>query len=123
MELSVVAQPAAQYDAWVEAQRRPAAQPTDPARLRGAQAFARTGCISCHAIRYGTADVGGKRGPDLTHLASRRTLAAGRLENTRDGLAAWLADPQALKPGNQMPRLDLDAADRRDLVEYLASLE
>ena len=123
MQLIVVAEPAVAYDAWLEAQRRPAVQPTEPARLRGAQVFARTGCIVCHTIRYGSAEVGGKAGPDLTHVASRRTLAAGRLENTRDALAGWIADPQGLKPGNLMPRLDLDADDLRDLVEHLAALE
>jgi cytochrome c oxidase subunit 2 len=125
MDLIVVAESAAQYGAWVDAQRRPAAQPSDPARLRGAQAFARVGCIACHAVRYGSgaAGVGGALGPDLTHLASRRTLAAGRLENNPDNLAGWLANPQALKPGNQMPRLDLSADDLRDLVDYLSRLE
>jgi cytochrome c oxidase subunit 2 len=76
--------------------------------------------VYCHAIR-GTpanADVG----PDLTHLASRRTLAAATVPNTRGHLAGWVVDPQNIKPGNEMPPSDLKAEELHALLAYLESL-
>src|SRR5205823_825647 len=70
MGFLVIADPPDQFAAWVAAQRRPATQSADPAVLQGAQVFAREGCITCHAIRYGAGATGGQVGPDLTHLAS-----------------------------------------------------
>jgi cytochrome c oxidase subunit 2 len=65
----------------------------------------------------------GRVGPDLTHLASRATLAAGTLPNTAGTLAAWIADAPALKPGTPMPRMDLDPGTLRSIVAYLQGLE
>ena len=79
------------------------------------------GCALCHAIR-GT-DAGGRTGPDLTHLASRRTLAAGTLPNTKQDLLAWIADPQSIKPGNKMPKVPLDRSELDALSEYLRTLQ
>ncbi|MDP8925097.1 MAG: c-type cytochrome, partial [Chloroflexota bacterium] len=86
-------------------------------------------CIQCHAVQYGAGGqaVGGqagqKRGPDLTHLASRRTLGAGTLENNRGNLSGWIANPQAIKPGNLMPVVPLDSESLLALVAYLESLK
>jgi cytochrome c oxidase subunit 2 len=77
-------------------------------------------CALCHTVR-GT-DASGRVGPDLTHLASRATLAAGTLPNTSDHLAHWITDPQATKPGNLMPPTPLAPADLQALVAYLESL-
>jgi cytochrome c oxidase subunit 2 len=60
--------------------------------------------------------------PDLTHLGSRSSVGAGTLPNTPEHLAAWIADPQAIKPGNQMPANPMSDADRAALVTYLRSL-
>jgi cytochrome c oxidase subunit 2 len=60
--------------------------------------------------------------PDLTHLASRKTLAAGVLDNTPDSLARWLRDPQSIKPGSHMPSLKLTDAEAADLVAYFGGL-
>ena len=68
-------------------------------------------------------DAVGEVGPDLTHLASRQTLAAGALDNNADNLAAWIADPQAIKPGNFMPTIEFDSDALQALVAYLTSLE
>ena len=62
-------------------------------------------------------------GPDLTHLMSRRTLAAGTLPNTPGNLAGWIADPQAIKPGAQMPALDLSGPELSAVVAYLETLQ
>jgi cytochrome c oxidase subunit 2 len=77
-------------------------------------------CASCHQIR-GTA-AQGLVGPDLTHLASRSTLAADEIPNDPSELAAWIRDPQAIKPGTRMPNLGLSPATVSALVSYLDGL-
>ena len=74
----------------------------------------------CHSIA-GTPS-GSRVGPDLTHLAGRRTLAAGTLPNTRANLAGWITDPQAFKPGAKMPATALSAPELRALLAYLETL-
>ena len=121
MALYVVAEPPETFAAWLDQQRQPAAEPTEPPAQRG-RALAAGLCIQCHTIRTGDAAVGGSFGPDLTHVGSRRTLAAATLPNTREHLAEWLADPQSSKPGNKMPNLQLDVESVQALVAYLESL-
>jgi cytochrome c oxidase subunit 2 len=119
----VVADPPDQFQAWVTAQQQPAMAPADPQLAQGAQAFASLGCIGCHALRYGgTAAAGGGLGPDLTHLASRGTIAGGSLPNDEPTLERWIAEPDALKQGTTMPATRSDAATLRALATYLASL-
>ena len=123
MRFQVLAEPGDQFTDWLQAQQQPAAPPSDPDSARGAQAFAREGCIGCHTIRYGTQSVGGRIGPDLTHVGSRRTIAAGTLDNTLGNMTGWISNPQAIKPGNDMPVLPLDADSLRSLATYLESLK
>jgi cytochrome c oxidase subunit 2 len=78
-------------------------------------------CSGCHTIR-GTAATG-RLGPDLTHVGSRRTLAAGTIANTPAELRRWLRDPQHVKPGNRMPALGLTATEIDFIAEYLESLK
>jgi cytochrome c oxidase subunit II len=123
MAFTVYAQAADQFQAWVTAQQQPAASPSDDVLAHGAQAFATLGCIGCHALRYGgTAATGGGLGPDLTHLASRRTIAAGVANNDTATLERWIANPQALKQGTTMPPTQTDPATLHALAAYLASL-
>lgn len=119
MRLLVVVQPQREFDAWLEAQRAPARPPADSAH---AQQLFVLHCSQCHVVR-GTTAFFGHVGPDLTHLMSRRTLAAGTLRNVKGNLAGWIADPQTHKPGNRMPRIVLPPADFHALVDYLASLQ
>jgi cytochrome c oxidase subunit 2 len=79
------------------------------------------GCSGCHTIR-GT-DARGDVGPDLTHLASRRTIAAGTVPNARGWLGGWILDPQHIKPGNKMPGLPLRGRQLQALLDYLEALE
>ncbi|MBV9121339.1 MAG: cytochrome c oxidase subunit II, partial [Chloroflexi bacterium] len=102
MALQVVAQPVPDFQTWLAQQQSPAVSPTDSTG-RGLQVFASAGCIGCHSIRYGAGAVGGAIGPDLTHLASRETIAAGELANNRGDLGGWIVNSQAIKPGNAMP--------------------
>ena len=66
---------------------------------------------------------GGTVGPDLTHVGSRRTIAAGTLPNTRGNLAAWVVDPQGIKPGVHMPLIKLEAGEIEPLASYLEGLK
>jgi cytochrome c oxidase subunit 2 len=82
--------------------------------------FVHGACASCHAVA-GT-DAAGQVGPDLTHVGGRATLAAGLLQNSASNLDRWLADPQEIKPGANMPEIPLSAADRAAVVAYLKGL-
>jgi cytochrome c oxidase subunit 2 len=122
MALDVVAQTPAAYRAWLATTAAPALAPglNASAARAGEQVFMTSQCGSCHTIA-GTA-AGGEIGPDLTHLASRRTLAALTIPDTPRELAAWIADPQAIKPGDRMPDLGLSRKQISELVAYLDSL-
>jgi cytochrome c oxidase subunit 2 len=121
MGLLVVASSSEEFNAWRDAQNRAAAPPDDPVRQHGQQVFQSRGCMLCHTIR-GT-DAGGKVGPDLTHLASRRAIAAGTAPLTSGHLAAWIADPQHIKPGTQMPPSALSGTELSALIAYLMGLK
>jgi cytochrome c oxidase subunit 2 len=108
------------FHAWLEAERRPASRPNDPAARHGRQVFLSAPCVVCHTIRGEGAF--GHKAPDLTHLASRQTIGAATLPNTPGYLAGWIADAQRSKPGNRMPPNVLPAEDLLDLVSYLGSL-
>jgi cytochrome c oxidase subunit II len=125
MRLVVVAHEPEEFEGWVAAQQEPA--PITPAGeestqvARGREVFMSSSCVYCHAVE-GTA-AAGELGPDLTHLASRESLAAGILPNDRGNLAAWIVDPQSIKPGNLMPGTDIEGEELQDLLAYLESLE
>lgn len=120
MAFLVVAEPMEAFQRWIRQQRQPAPEPdTDPER-RGQQVFLQSTCVMCHAIR-GT-PAGARLGPELTHMGSRLTLAAGTIPNTPGHLAGWLADPQSIKPGNRMPANPLTSEELNAVVTYLRSL-
>jgi cytochrome c oxidase subunit 2 len=120
MQMLIVAEDPADFDAWLAEQARPATSPSAPDAVRGRDVFVSASCTGCHAVR-GVSEAG-VRGPDLTHLASRSTIAAGSLPFDHDTLTAWVRDPEALKPGVLMPPAGLDAGDLADLVAYLEGL-
>lgn len=123
MGLTVIAESAERYEAWTVAQRRPAASAADAkaAQLpRGMQVFANA-CAGCHTVR-GT-PAAGLIGPDLTHLASRQSIAAGMLPNRRGQLAAWVADAPSFKPGTTMPPSTLPPDDLLALMDYMEALK
>ncbi len=103
---------------WVNAQKLPAKQ--DDSVSAGRKVFETTACINCHAVA-GTAATG-RFGPDLTHMMSRRTIAAGVAENTPENLGMWIQDPDMIKPGSLMPAMKLSDADLDALVRYLETL-
>jgi cytochrome c oxidase subunit 2 len=120
MALIVVAETPDAFEAWMARQRRPAPEPTDAPIRRGRDVFLSAGCDLCHAIR-GT-DAAATVAPDLTHVASRLTLAAGTLPNTKGHLAGWILDPPTIKPGTQMPGSTFAPEDFQALLAYLETL-
>jgi cytochrome c oxidase subunit II len=121
MAAFVVAEPPEQFKQWTDAQRDTVRAPSDSDAVRGLVVFQKSSCTACHTIR-GTSAVG-RIGPDLTHLVSRMTIAGGSLENTRGNLAGWIANPQSIKPGNDMPTTPLRGSELQALVAYLETLK
>jgi cytochrome c oxidase subunit 2 len=121
MAFAVVAEPPAQYESWAVRQRASAAAPPDSAALADQGTFLASGCVLCHAVRGTPAR--GEAGPDLTHVASRLTLAAGVLPNTRGHLFGWVGNPQAIKPGSLMPVVPLESRELHAIVRYLGTLQ
>jgi cytochrome c oxidase subunit 2 len=120
MAFEVVAEPMDGFLAWLRNQRQPAPEPQTELQRRGRELFVGGPCAMCHTVR-GT-PAGSRVGPDLTHVASRRMLAAGTLPMTRGHLAGWIADSQSIKPGNRMPPNPVRSDDLHALVAYMESL-
>ncbi len=120
MAFDVVAESDDEFEAWLAMMREPARDPPDAASRTGRDLFMQSRCPACHSVRGSAA--AGQSGPDLTHVATRTTLGAGTLPNTPEHLAAWIRDPQASKPGNQMPPNPLPADAMQALVAYLQTL-
>lgn len=120
MRFRVIVESQADFDAWVASQSADAA-PAQGALAEAGEGIATTICAACHTIR-GT-NAAGTIGPDLTHLASRTTLASGMFDNDTEHLRAWLADPPKEKPGSKMPNLNLTDDQLDQLVAYLQGLD
>jgi cytochrome c oxidase subunit 2 len=121
MAFWVIAEPADQFNAWMDRQLQPAIEPSDEQNKLGQDIFLKSACILCHAIR-GT-PAAAQAGPDLTHFGSRKTIAAGTLANTKGNLAGWIADPQNIKPGTHMATVPIQPAEMQPLADYLESLK
>lgn len=122
MAFTVRAMPQPEWESWLRQEAAPAADPaTDEAR-RGRDIFRTSGCGSCHAVRGHGAD--GRVAPDLTHFASRPTIGAGMLPNTRGSVMGWIAAVQQIKPGANMPNFNLlSGQELHDLAAYLEELQ
>jgi cytochrome c oxidase subunit 2 len=118
MLIRVTAESPETFATWAKHQAQDQAE--DPRFTAGREVFFTQTCVNCHTIR-GTG-AAGTVGPDLTHFATRKTLAAGVAPNTRENLAAWLRDPQQIKPGCNMPALRMTDKEIKALVDYLESL-
>ncbi len=123
MNLVVVAEPRAQFDAWLVHQREPAVTPSAAEVVRGQQVFASGPCAMCHTIRTPDATGYSTNAPDLTHLMSRQTIGAGAAPNTTGYLAGWIIDPHGIKPGVHMPTIQQNSADYQALLAYLGTLK
>src|SRR5665213_1234769 len=110
MLFRVVAQSPADFHAWWVHQL------LAPVSTNGRQAFVQN-CGRCHSMR-GTAATG-TLGPDLSHLMERQTIASGALPNNARAIAAWIANPPAIKPGTLMPAIKLSDGDRAGITNFL----
>jgi cytochrome c oxidase subunit II len=106
------------FTAWVSTQQKTAI--VEAGAIAGRRVFERNACMNCHAV--GGTPANGRFGPDLTHLMSRSTIAAGAAENTHDNLRLWIQDPGKIKPGSLMPAMQLSDADLNAVVSYMETL-
>ncbi|MBB6144520.1 cytochrome c oxidase subunit 2 [Silvibacterium bohemicum] len=120
MSFFTIAESKENFNRWMEAQRQSAADPKTEQTRHGQQVFLTHSCVLCHAIGGTTA--GSHVGPDLTHLATRSTIAAGTLPNTIGNLAGWILNAQSIKPGCRMPPNQLSGSDLQDLLAYMETL-
>lgn len=119
MLLRVIVQSPVDFEKWAAAQKLDSAY---DARIAAARAtFLSLSCVSCHTVSGTSAS--GTFGPDLSHLMSRAALGSGVIPNTDEKLRAWVKDPQAIKPGNLMPNMQLNSRELDEVVTYLLSLK
>src|SRR5205085_5624600 len=118
MLLRVYVQPRAEFDRWIQQQQQSAV--TNAVAAEGRQVFESTACVNCHTVAGTTAS--GRFGPDLTHLMSRDTIAAGVADNTPETLRTWIRNPDAIKPGSRMPAMGLSDRDVETVARYLETL-
>ena len=121
MRLAVVVHSPSDFERWFEAARLPAPAPETDSQKHGLAVFLGRTCSTCHSIQGTRA--GARLGPDLTHVGSRLTLAAGSMPNTMGHLGGWIIDPQSIKPGTRMPQQQLSGDDLQALLDYLESLK
>lgn len=119
MLIRAVVEPEDEFAKWIASEQAPAVNDASLSAQR--EVFESLSCVNCHTVR-GTA-AKGTFGPDLTHLMSRGTLASGMIPNTRDNLREWINDPQTIKPGCQMPDMQLSSEQLDAVVAYLSSLK
>ena len=119
MLLRVYVDTPAQFAAWEKDQQQPGVQ--DPAVAAGRRVFETQACMNCHTVR-GTAATG-RFGPDLTHLMSRSTIAAGAALNTKENLRQWIKAPDSFKPGSLMPAMQLNDQHLDEITAYLETLK
>jgi cytochrome c oxidase subunit 2 len=118
MLLRVYVQSKDEFDRWIAQQRQPAV--VNDAVSQGQRIFETTACINCHTVSGTVAS--GRFGPDLTHLMSRDTIAAGAAPNTPENLRLWIRNPDAIKPGSLMPAMELNDHELDALTAYLETL-
>lgn len=122
MQFYVVVQEKEEFNRWLAQQAQPAEAPTELLARRGQDSFLANGCSACHTVR-GT-EAKGVIGPDLTHMGSRLSIAAGTLPNELDHLRRWIALPEKVKPGARMPKFAMLPPDELEaLAVYLKGLK
>jgi cytochrome c oxidase subunit 2 len=119
MFLRVVVESPSEFAKWTASQKRRAVV---DARIEADRIqFLSLSCVNCHTVSGTSAS--GTFGPDLSHLMTRQTLGSGVIPNTEENLRAWVKDPQAIKPGNLMPNMQLNPRELDEIVTYLSSLK
>lgn len=121
MSFYMIAESGPQFQQWLYQQAQSSVSPRTPQTVHGQQVFLTHACVMCHTIR-GT-PAGSRVGPDLTHLASRATIAAGALPNSIGNLGGWILNAQSIKPGCRMPPNQMTGSELQDLLAYLETLK
>ena len=121
MRILVVAEEPSKFEQWQQAQLQPSRAPTNDGAAKGLALFRTSTCINCHAIG-GVTGANARVAPDLTHVASRRQLGSGILQNSPANMRLWLKNPQHIKPGVLMPDFNFTDQDLDKLGEYLETL-
>jgi cytochrome c oxidase subunit 2 len=122
MALLVITEQPTEFNTWLARQKQPVTAPSDPFLKVGHDAFFKGDCHTCHTVRGTSANA--TDGPDLTHVGSRKSLAAGVLNNHIGTMAGWIAGPQDVKPGNKMPETPVfTGTELRALSAWLGSLQ
>ncbi len=121
MRIKVIAESQADFDRWVQQQKQPAVQPTGQMAMEGEVLFQQKTCGNCHTISGTPAE--GRIGPDLSHIASRKTILSGMMANKKDNLKKWLEDPQKVKKGSNMPDFLMSKKEVNLMVDYLEQLK
>ena len=120
MALDVTVDRPEDFSRWYAAQLKAPPMPTAGGALAGYQIFQTRQCASCHAVAGTPAS--GSVAPDLSHVASRRTIAAGTLRTSHASMTQWIRDPQKVKPGNNMPKVPLTQDELAAVTAYLETL-
>lgn len=120
MLLRVEVQSRDDFRTWLDNQKEGPRQPSNSRAKEGQAIFIKQACVNCHRIGGPSES---RFGPDLTHFASRKTIAAGMRPRTAENVRDWIRDPQAIKPGARMPAMNLGEDEVNKLVDYLMSLE
>jgi cytochrome c oxidase subunit 2 len=118
MLLRVYVESPADFDRWIQQQSEPAQ--SNDAVADGRRIFEANSCVNCHTVASTPAK--GRFGPDLTHLMSRDTIAAGIVVNTHENLRSWIQNPSKFKPGSLMPAMGLNEHDLNAVTAYLEAL-
>jgi cytochrome c oxidase subunit 2 len=108
-----------EFERWARSQKASARLVDDT--VEGRAIFQTTACVNCHTVR-GVSEIG-EFGPDLTHLMSRSTIAAGAAPNNRAELIDWITDPDHIKPGARMPAMKLEPEQIAKVADFLGSLQ
>ncbi len=120
MAFYMVAEPKDAFEWWLNKEAQSASPPNTPQTMHGQHVFLTHACVLCHTVRGTSASA--RVGPDLTHLASRSTIAAGMLSNNTGNLGGWISNPQSMKPGCRMPPNQMSGTELQDLLAYLETL-
>jgi cytochrome c oxidase subunit 2 len=122
MLITLVAHPKTEYNAWAADAVKEANRLLDPATKKGRETFLSLACVGCHTVKGTTA--AGKVGPELTHVASKKSIAGGLLSPVNEEtLTKWISNPPAVKPGTLMPNLGLSQEQVHDIVQWLLTLK
>jgi cytochrome c oxidase subunit 2 len=122
MLITLVAHPVSDYGAWAVEAVKDANRAIDPATQKGRETFLSLACVGCHTVKGTPAS--GRIGPELTHVASKKSIAGGALSPVNEeNLTRWIKNPPAVKPGTQMPNLGLSDQQVHDIVQWLLTLK